>query len=172
MYTQSLSFSLPLSLSLSLSLCSCSLSLPAAHSQGIGKVKYALDRKTHISISTRSPALAVADGDSVHRSTTSKKSKETMTKSSAKEVLKGIKLPDAIFKTVLLSRVRERATLAANVDNTAACYESTTESNSSSDISSKVSQLGVLDPEHQLPPQPQVDQPTYTAASAVTQAKN
>ena len=162
-------FSLPLSLSLSF--CSCSLSLPAAHSQGIGKVKYALDRKTHISISTRSPALAVADGDSIHRSTTSKKSKETMTKSSAEEVLKGIKLPDAIFKAVLLSRVRERATLAANVDNTAACCESTTESNSScSNISSKVSQL---DPEHQLPPpQPQVDQPTCTAASAITQGKN
>ena len=45
------------------------------------------------------------------------------------------------------------------------CFcESTTENNSSSDISSKVSQLGVLDPEHQLPPQPQVDQPTCTAA--------
>ena len=134
-------------------------------------MKYALHRKTQISISTRSPALAVADGDSIHHSTTSKKSKET-TKSSTKEVLKGIKLPDAIFKAVLLSRVRECATLAADIDNTAACYESTTESNSSSDISSKVSQLGVLDPEHHLPPQPQVDQPTCTAASAMTQGKN
>ena len=115
----------------------------------------------------------MADGDSVHRSTTSKKSKETMTKLSAEEVLKGIKLPDAIFKAVLLSRVRERTTHAADIDNTAACCESTTESNSSSDISSKVSQLGVLDPEHQLPPpQPQVDQRTCTAASAVTQGKN
>ena len=112
----------------------------------------------------------MADGDSIHRSTTSKKSKETMTKSSAKEVLKGIKLPDAVFKAVLLSRAREHAALVPNVDITAACCESTTENNSSSNISSKNSQLGVLNPEQQLPSQPQVDQPV--AASAVTQGKN
>ena len=79
-------------------------------------------------------------------------------------------MPDAIFKSVQLSCARGRATLVPDVNHTAAYCESSTENNSSSDISSKVSQFGVLDPEHQLPPQPQVDQPV--AASAVTQGKN
>ena len=131
---------------------------PPTHSQGIGKVKYGLHRKTHISISTRSPALAVADGDSVHVSTTSKKNKETTTKLSTEEVLKGIKPPDAIFKAVLLSRAREHAALVPDMDHTAACCKSSTKNNQS---------LGL---ECQLPPQPQVDQPV--AASAVTQGKN
>ena len=123
-------------------------------------MKYGLHRKAHIS---RSPALAVADGDNVHHSTTSKKREEVTTESSTEEVPKGTKVPDAIFKAVLLSRVRERAALAVpDTDHTAACCKSiaSTENNSS------------LDPEHQLPPpQPQMDQPV--AASAVTtQGKN
>ncbi len=130
-------------------------------------MKYSVHRKQHISASTRVSDRAVADGDSLH-STTSKNNKETITKPNA-EVLKGLKLPDAIFKAVLLKRAREQATLVPNVDNDACC-ESTTENNSKGgSISSKDSQLRVMDPEHQLPPpKPQVDQ---SVAVIMTQGK-
>ena len=82
-------------------------------------MKYALHRKSHISISTRIP---LPDGDNIHRSTTD------------------------------------------------TYCESVTENNTNDTISSKVSEFGVLELEHQLPPQPHVDQPA--AASAVTQGKN
>ena len=105
----------------------------------------------------------MVDSNSMH-STISKYNKETTTKASDVEGLKGccINSPDS-FRAVLLTSIREDARLALSKDSVAHC-ESTAKNNTcSSGISSKELQLlhEVLDPEHDhehQPPQLQVDQ--------------
>ena len=129
-------------------------------------MKYAVHRTPLSSVSngvSGSNKLAMVDSNSMH-STRSKYNKETTTKASDVEGLKGccINLPDS-FRAVLLISIREDARLAPSKDSVAHC-ESTAKNNThSSGISNKELQLlhEVLDPEHDhehQPPQFQMDQ--------------